>query len=162
MRIGGVVGRELFRSGQTGRSNVRRSSRIGEAFLHVPSMHKESSMQISAPPQIAAHIPAVNGYNPLGGSYGDAHILAGPSAQEGSFSSLDSAIDAAKQYGDTYDTAVGVFQALEGSFQIGGAVSYSSEDGPGELALSQKLADQVVFDDPSLVALVSYNSIARR
>lgn len=119
-------------------------------------------MPIASTPTIAAHIPAESGYNPDGGAQGDLQILSSPKPENGNFATLAAALRAAKDHTKTFDTATGIFQAADGAFQIGTAVRYSPEDGPGELALSPSLAAKVVFDDPALMALVSYDSIALR
>lgn len=103
-----------------------------------------------------AHIPAVNGYNPLVPEYGDARFLAKPSTHSPSFKTLDAAIAAAKVESDQMDTAAAVFQATGGAFLLGLAV-HDLPDGPEGLFFGPEMAKKIVFDDPSLVALVAPN-----
>lgn len=112
----------------------------------------------------AAHLPAINGYSPLGGEYGDARILCGPSPRNGTFPTVDAAIEAARKVSSDFDTAAGVFQVGAGAFQVGSALVADSGDdrGPSELTLSSRLASMVVFDDPALRALVDRSVVARR
>lgn len=109
----------------------------------------------------AAHIPAVNGYNPLVPEYGDARIAAAPSASSPAFPTFDAAIAAAKLESRAMDTAAAVFQSTSGAFLLGLAL-HDLTDGPEELVFGPELAKQIVFDDPSLVALVSTDTVATR
>lgn len=109
----------------------------------------------------AAHIPAVNGYNPLVPAYGDANIKASPAQDSATFSTIDAAIDAAKAMSDQMDTAAAVFQAADGAYSLGLGMLVT-EDGPEELLFDSKQATQMVFDDPKLQALVWLDAVARR
>ena len=110
--------------------------------------------------QPAAHIPHVNGYNPLVPEYGDAVILASPSSRSKSFATLDDAIAAAKVESDQMDTAAGVFQAADGAYRLGLATLRTPE-GAEDLVFGQDMANRVVFDDPALKALVWLENVAR-
>lgn len=108
-----------------------------------------------------AHIPNVNGYNPLVPEYGDARFVAAPGDAFGSFPTFDAAIAAAKVTSNQMDTAAAVFQSTSGAFLLGLAL-HALPDGPEELVFGPEMAKQIVFDDPSLVALVSRNTVATR
>ncbi len=114
-------------------------------------------MQVTRP---TAHIPNVNGYNPLVPDYGDARIVAAPSSRQ-SFATLDEAISAARIESDQMDTAAAVFQAADGAYQLGLAMLQTS-DGPEELMFGRDMASRIVFDDPALQALVWLDTVARR
>ena len=108
-----------------------------------------------------AHIPNVNGYNPLVPEYGDARIIAQPAAHSNPYPTLDAAIAAASIESDDMDTAAAVFQSTNGAFLLGLAM-HDLTDGPEALVFGPEMARRIVFDDPSLVALVSRDTVATR
>lgn len=121
-------------------------------------------MQLTATFPVVAHVPAVNGYDPVIPGYGDAHIVSGPGPLTGAYETFDGALAAAHEMTDMLDTATGVFQASKGIYQLGSLLHSSSSvfDDVDELSFDQKIADQVVFDDPALQAIVTYDAVAKR
>jgi len=136
---------------------VREGRAPSRAPLRVPHACEAVGINITT----VAHIPNVNGYNPLVPEYGDAKIVAQPSRPSSSFATLDAAIAAAKVESNDMDTAAAVFQSTSGAFLLGLAL-HDLSDGPEELVFGPEIAKRIVFDDASLVALVSGDTVATR